>query len=79
MTTIEGFTMVDHLIAKALIQCYLDEDYSGTIEMARDLARLAEKIKSGAYEPCHAGGTRALLNDPARVQPVAPQKRTWGI
>ena len=62
MTTIEGFTIVDHLIARALVECYLDLDYSSSIELARDLARLAEKIKSGAYEPCHEGGTRALLN-----------------
>jgi len=74
-----GFTIVDHLLARALVECYLDRDYSETIQRARDLARLAEKIKSGAYEPCPAGGTMALLNDSARVQSSTPQKRTWGI
>jgi hypothetical protein len=37
------FTLVDHLIARAMVQAFFDEDYGETINQARLLARLAER------------------------------------
>lgn len=66
-----GFTLIDVLCARALVECYLDQDYSETIEMARTFARLAEEGGGDPYEACHAGGNWARLNFPPALQTAA--------
>lgn len=38
-----GHTIIDVLCAHALVEAYLDRDYTGTIELARKLAALSER------------------------------------
>jgi hypothetical protein len=74
-----GFTIVDQLLARALVLAFLDEDYDQEIELARRLAKLAEKTEGGRYEvPC-ANGIPAAFDDSPPARSIGPPDAAAGV